>query len=197
MGDPQIIKVLIAFGADITALSSTNQTLFDLLRGPYQLYSLVRSLLVHRPQPYGEGLVESIQPTVRLSRLESVLTIDSGVEIRSASPLSLKPVYDVTTMLATSSAEEIRESEIEQISASPRPLSITGNESCFEYHFLLHEIVKKSLSNLKLSHSPEDSTFLLKHMKEARLLQMAGSKILFLDGGGLRGLIHIEILSQV
>ena len=183
MGDPQIIKVLIAFGADITALSSTNQTLFDLLRGPYQLYSLVRSLLVHRPQPYGEGLVESIQPTVRLSRL--------------ASPLSLKPVHDVTTMLATASAEEIHESEIEQISASPRPLSITGNESCFEYHFLLHEIVKKSLSNLKLSHSPEDSTFLLKHMKEARLLQMAGSKILFLDGGGLRGLIHIEILSQV
>lgn len=34
-------------------------------------------------------------------------------------------------------------------------------------------------------------------MKEMKLLQMAGSRMLFLDGGGMKGLVEIEILYEI
>ncbi len=34
-------------------------------------------------------------------------------------------------------------------------------------------------------------------MREIKLLQLAGSRILFLDGGGMKGLLEIEMLSQI
>ena len=67
-----------------------------------------------------------------------------------------------------------------------------------QYFCMLQDMIKKRLSkfNGQLSNSADEEG-LTAHMRELRMMQMVGSRILFLDGGGLRGLIQIEILSQV
>lgn len=49
----------------------------------------------------------------------------------------------------------------------------------------------------RLSRNPDEAMALGIQMKELKMLREAGSRILFLDGGGMKGLIQIEILSQL
>ena len=48
-----------------------------------------------------------------------------------------------------------------------------------------------------LSRHPDEAMAVGIQMKELKMLRDAGSRMLFLDGGGMRGLIQIEILSQL
>ena len=59
--------------------------------------------------------------------------------------------------------------------------------------------IEKKLQDVqdRLSHHPDEAMALGIQMKELKMLRDAGSRILFLDGGGMRGLIQIEILSQL
>ena len=68
-----------------------------------------------------------------------------------------------------------------------------------QYFSTLNEMITKRLSTIDdpFSNTVEKELSLAVYMREMRMMQMAGSRILFLDGGGMRGLIHIEILSQV
>ena len=45
--------------------------------------------------------------------------------------------------------------------------------------------------------SPDEAMSLAMQMRELRIYRNTGSRILSLDGGGMRGLIQIEILSQI
>ena len=207
MGDTKIIKVLIAFGADINASSSSGQTPFSLLSGPHQsqVNALFLNLVARKP-------VSLIESTKKMRRVD-YLAIGSDVEQRSTLSLSPEMVNKVTTMLLSAGAEEKPVVDRKRFRASPafarsiylasRAMKKPSSESPeirYQYYYLLRDILMKRLSNiadLELSHSPEDSAYLLEHMKEARLLQMAGSSILFLDGGGMRGLMQLEILCQV
>ena len=63
------------------------------------------------------------------------------------------------------------------------------------YYGMLRKLIDKRLSNPE--DAPDEAASLAKHMREARMMQLAGGRILFLDGGGLRGLMHVDILSQV
>ena len=65
-----------------------------------------------------------------------------------------------------------------------------------QYFSTLNEMITKRLSKID-DPVPEKEQSLAVYMREMRMMQMAGSRILFLDGGGMRGLIQIEILSQV
>jgi hypothetical protein len=49
----------------------------------------------------------------------------------------------------------------------------------------------------RLSQHPDEAMAVGVQMKELKMLRDAGSRILFLDGGGMKGLIQIEILSQL
>ena len=63
---------------------------------------------------------------------------------------------------------------------------------------ILSNIEKKLLDvQHRLSQNPDEAMAVGIQMKELKMLRDAGSRILFLDGGGMRGLIQIEILSQL
>lgn len=49
----------------------------------------------------------------------------------------------------------------------------------------------------RLSQHPDEAMAVGIQMKELKMLRDAGSRILFLDGGGMKGLMQIEILSQL
>ena len=213
MGDVQTIKVLIAFGAEIHACSS-------ILSGHH--YSRVSSSLflnvvAHRPRLSKDdsiSLTESLPAAKKLRKLDSLLAIGCD-DVKQRSTLSLNPemVNEVTKILLSAGAEEKPVVEKKRLHASStfarsiylasRAMKKPSSESPeirYKYYYLLRDIIMKRLSNitdLHLSHSPEDSAYLLEHMKEVYLLQMAGSSILFLDGGGIRGLMQVEILCQV
>lgn len=59
--------------------------------------------------------------------------------------------------------------------------------------------VEKKLQDVRhrLSQNPDEAMAVGIQMKELKMLRDAGSRILFLDGGGMRGLIQIEILSEL
>ena len=189
MRDTQSIKVLIGFGADINVLSSNGETPLKMLSG--RRHSMRK-----------------------LRRLDSLLAIGCD-DFMQQPTLGVSPemVKEVTTMLLSAGAEEKSVVKKKQSCASTtfaqsiylasRAIKKPSSESLeirYQYYYLLRDILMKRLSNitdLHLSHSPEDSAYLLEHMKEVYLLQMAGSRILFLDGGGMRGLMQLEILCQV
>ena len=66
-------------------------------------------------------------------------------------------------------------------------------------HFeILNNIQRKLLCvDYPLSRHPDEAMAVGIQMKELKMLQDAGSRILFLDGGGMKGLIQIELLSQL
>lgn len=135
----------------------------------------------------------------RVSKLTGVLQ-GAGAEcrqklIRNAFSQNRKSRITFDTL-----SESMSESEVKP---SSNPFKPTGN--CHElmnvrlkYYTLLQNLIKKCTNiSDRFPRAWNEKLNLAMHMREARLLQMAGSRILFLDGGGIRGLIQIEILSQV
>ena len=45
--------------------------------------------------------------------------------------------------------------------------------------------------------SASDAIALARNMKKLKMLQKAGSRILCLDGGGMKGLIQVEVMAQM
>ena len=45
--------------------------------------------------------------------------------------------------------------------------------------------------------SASDAIALARNMKKLKKLQKAGSRILCLDGGGMKGLIQVEVMAQI
>ena len=218
MGEAQLIKVLIAFGANINAHNSVGQTPLNLVSGSHRsrVSLLHLNLGACKPRFSKQDINSSTEalPPTPTRRLISVLAIGSGVEQCTTSSLSPKMVDKVKKLLSSVGTEERPVVGFKRIQVSPRfagSIDMSSRavemeshelpEIRYQYNYKLHEILRKSLTKLadqQLSQSPEDSTYyLLEHMKEAKLLQMAGSRILFLDGGGLKTLIQVEILSQV
>ena len=73
----------------------------------------------------------------------------------------------------------------------------TSKIASMNYEILLN--VERTLQDVqyRLSQHPDEAMAIGIQMKELKMLRDAGSRILFLDGGGMRGLIQIEILSQL
>ena len=97
-------------------------------------------------------------------------------------------------------SESMSKSEVKSPSG---PQTAAGNchellNARLKYYTLLQNLIKRCVNIV--DQSPQilnAASNLVVHMREMKLLQMAGSRILFLDGGGLRGLMQVEILSQV
>ena len=68
--------------------------------------------------------------------------------------------------------------------------------SCY---FNLESKIELRLNDLtrQLVTKPDEALSLAVQLRELRMFKQAGSRILFLDGGGMRGLLQIEILSQL
>ena len=114
---------------------------------------------------------------------------------------SAKPLSKMSRITFDESSEKVTKYEsvtsksVDEV-GSHRVLCCTTR---LTYYNKLREAIEKRLNNISapLSNTPDEAIALAMQMREMAMFQMAGSRILFLDGGGLRGLIQIEILSQV
>ena len=204
MGDIEIIKILLAFGAYINALGYINKTPIGLLRGPLRVCSRSKSPLSFMAHEL-PGIKESFFLSTEKDDSE-VFTVPHFCESQQSSPLNPQLIEELISLLESAGAERKLEVEMKK---HPR-YSITlpaalmkrifhePREIRYQYNFLLDEMIKKCLGSIGVeSQSTEDKTDLMRYMRESRALQMAGSRILFLDGGGMRGLIQVGLLSQV
>ena len=214
MRDAQIIKVLISFGADINACSSNGETPFNMLSGHRhsRVTGLFFNMVARKPQPSrndSASLMESLPSPRKIRKLDSLLAIGCD-DVKERSTVSAM-VKEVTKMLVSAGAKETpvvenpnltfaRSIRRSRATRAREKRSQELPEIRYKYYYLLREIVMKRLSNTadqQMCLSAEYSAFLLNHMREVRLLQMAGCSILCLDGGGMRGLMQVEILCQV
>ena len=135
---------------------------------------------------------------------------DAFVEEEQEKPyrMSMKKAKKLTMLLKTADTEAVRKSPAlrfanvaRQVITTQKLLKHQRYDNIFQYHNLLHKLFKKQLSIVDQFDDPLSSvvntTELLGYLRESRMLAMAGSRILCLDGGGMRGMIEVEILSQV
>lgn len=133
----------------------------------------------------------------RVSKLTGVLQ-EAGAERRQKLFRNTFALNRNSRITFDKLSESMSKSEVKS-SSGPQ----TGNchklmNARLKYYTLLHTLIKRCVNVADQSpHILKATSNLAVHMREAKLLQMAGSRILFLDGGGLRGLMQIEILSQV
>lgn len=61
----------------------------------------------------------------------------------------------------------------------------------------LEENIEQRLSFVQVQLEPSEAMSIAMQLRELKMYEKAGSRILFLDGGGVRGLVQIEILDQL
>ena len=67
------------------------------------------------------------------------------------------------------------------------------------YNYELSSSIEKKVFNVghHFEKDPDEAMAVVYQMRELKMLRDAGSRILFLDGGGMKGLVEIEVLSQL
>lgn len=68
-----------------------------------------------------------------------------------------------------------------------------------KYNFEISNFIERKVLNIshRFDEHPEEAMAVMYQLRELKMLRDAGSRILFLDGGGMKGLVQIEILSQL
>lgn len=68
-----------------------------------------------------------------------------------------------------------------------------------KYNYELSNSIEKKIFNVDhhFDKDPDEAMAVVYQMRELKMLRDAGSRILFLDGGGMKGLVEIEVLSQL
>ena len=239
-----MIKVLVAFGADMNSLNFANQTPLDLLKGPQRVVSMSLQdshlqFLVQAHQEFQDSPMEipvSRKPILSkavskkkplLTRQNTSLQIDALISFPSSISsfcgkgsgiecMSSRKVDKLSGVLLGAGGErrqQMSHSELATATTKPSATSKCNTTTLWcpdeqspelqkarlQYYSMLQKLIDRRLSKTtdQLKDAPDEGASLARHMREVRMLQLAGSRILFLDGGGLRGLIHVDILSQV
>ena len=67
------------------------------------------------------------------------------------------------------------------------------------FNYELSSSIEKKIFNVghHFEKDPDEAMAVVYQMRELKMLRDAGSRILFLDGGGMKGLVEIEVLSQL
>ena len=87
---------------------------------------------------------------------------------------------------------------------APSPSSISSPAEIFSERLITsfhshEEAVSRVLSSTDVESdlSASDAIALARNLKKLKILQKAGSRILCLDGGGMKGLVQAEVLAQI
>ena len=68
-----------------------------------------------------------------------------------------------------------------------------------KYSYDVSNFIERKMLNMghRFDDHPEETMAVMYQLRELKMLRDAGSRMLFLDGGGMKGLVQIEILSQL
>ena len=221
-GDPRSIKVLIAFGADLSALNCDNLTPLGILGHPHLLVSMTSmlsigsqlALLTSESGDTDETDVPQSQAASAESQTsdesQPASSDDTFLEEIEENPyhMGMKKAKKLTMLLTTADTEAGQKSPAlrfanvaRQVITTQKLLNHQRYEHIFQYYSLLHKFFKTQVCTIDSLDKPlssvVDTTELLDYIQESRMVAMAGARILCLDGGGMRALIEIEILSRV
>lgn len=195
--------MLIAFGADLNHLNKWKKTPLDSSLGKFAYLDRTESLveIISIPST-SEMEYTKINLSKNLDELGTLLK-DSGAMLGCQLQNSnVVPGRKVTQCFVDVTMNEW-EKEAGETTAKEKVLNV-GDDWCTKIskmHFRLETNVKATLEDVNKSlvfkDNVDQAAALGIQIREMRLLQMAGSRMLFLDGGGIRGLLEIDILCQI
>ena len=175
--DLESTKVLMAFGANVNIKNVQQKMPLDLIEGP------------HRFCHVSEGVNLSQKHAAELKRLLREVGAMRALQFElhgKTKPSKVQPFYDVMLhekeMAAECCKTTAADSWLSQLAVQYRELE---------------KSIERRLASRSFPQSPDEAMSLAIQMKELRMYKKAGSRILVLDGGGMRGLVQIEILSQI
>lgn len=163
----------MAFGAEVNIKNVHQKTPLDLVEGPHRF--------IHA--------IEGVGMTQKHSEELSLLLREVGAKRASEMGLYRRPLEVLT--FPDTVFQSRGEKQTKSTAASTWVAQLTTQYSELE------NSIDQSLSKVSVPLSQDEAMSLAMQMRELRIYRNAGSRILSLDGGGMRGLIQIEILSQI
>lgn len=190
--DIDFVKMLLAFGADINPLNEKKNTPLDLSVGKYG--HLDRT----------DSLVEIVEIPL-VCGLASMMNFDElGTLLRDCGAmLSCSLACSERKKLGCFVAFGGREEKSEAGSLPLEKVAREGDDWCTKISKMYFKLetglgaMLEDVNTLLVSDSLDTAAALGIQIREMKLLQTGGSRILFLDGGGMKGLVEIEVLCQL
>ena len=171
-------KVLITFGANVNIKNINQKMPLDLIEGPHQFCHISEG--VHISQNRAEELKGLLREVGAKRALELEL------HGKTKPTTKVQPFFDVMLHEKETAVEYSKTAAADSWVSR---LTVQYRE--------LEKSIERRLASVSFPQSPDEATSLAMQMKELKMYQKAGSRILVLDGGGMRGLLQIEILSQI
>lgn len=185
--------MLLAFGANINQLNRYKKTPLDMSIGRYssiEHYSMVEII------PAENYTVESDNESKITHLLKDFDALPGNTLIHIQ---ELPKRSAVTKFVDVITREKDREKESDTPPKNFLPRNDWSTKIAMAY-FNIETTIRSSLRDVTQSITPDNldsATALGLQIKEMKLLQMAGTRMLCLDGGGMRGLLEIEILCEI
>ena len=187
------MKTLLVFGADSNALTLQNKTPLDLIEAPpLQHERKLKHAGSSRDLETSMAKI-SATDTVNSFEIERVLELFGGRSSKNCRQISegIYCTFRRNSRLCSSNSEYNTMSEVD-----PSDYMAQLANHFYSSESKVQEILAASMSP---SHefSSDEALALSEEMKKTQILKGGGSRILVLDGGGMGGLIQIEVLLQL
>ena len=226
MGDIHAVMALLAFGAEVNVLNTYHKTPFDLVpyvtRFVYRQESTPSLVMIKMAESDGSSSNSSSSS----DEDESQLTHNKETIVGTTKASIIPFVEDITQLfermggyrgdqvqfikkrvtvppfvdlLGEHFGEKESDAEAQQTcikagtAADDWPAKLTSR------YRALDRSIQQRLQNIEvpLAIYPDEAMSLAVQLREMTMYKKAGSRMLFLDGGGVRGLIQIEVLRQI
>lgn len=202
--DPASARVLVAFGANINATNQHGRTPLDMLKSAGQeeqslspressispKHSRVRSSSSSR-QRSAQHQARKVAEQKCLELLQSIGALEGEIAAR----VSVVPRLQAFPLVPSSSPSLPRFEKI-HLEALDWGAQLASHYSELERN-INSRLQNTSKAGQAAVFSVDSAVSLAAQLQEMVLFQKAGSRVLCLDGGGIRGLIQLEILSQL
>ena len=192
----EFIEMLLAFGARINPLNKVKRTPLDVAIGKYYAFhdcskSLVEILEI--PQKDCNSLEAMLENLDDVGTLLKECGAMLGCQLRRSEQRKIGSFVDC---ISEKEGAETEDTEPCQKVARKKCTSMEMGRVFFKLEGEISAMLEDTTKSLA-SESLDKAAALGIQVREMKLLQMAGSRILCLDGGGVKGLVEIEILSQI
>ena len=202
MNDIETVRILLVFGADLNHLSSSNRTPLDICQRAWA--ELPHGSLMDISIAKSKKSIKSEQGRDKLEILlkecGAVVGKDAieHLEARSKHKALRKDLWSLKVEQYVSDREDEDDASYCSLYSDQQKRAIQ-TDWCLSKAELYHKYwtdVMRYPAPFSSNDRDKAADFGVT-VKNMRLLQMAGSRVLVLDGGGMKGLVEIEILDQI